>query len=371
MKQPLMIGTFITFIFGGLGLNLLTPDRQLSDTENRPLQQLPIPTTENIFSGEFMSDFETYVTDQFFAKDWWVGIKSDAELALQKGENNDVYFGKDGYLLEAFTKVDEQFDKNLTYLNSVAEKLPQAHLTALFIPTAVEVHQDKLPLYAPKVDQAALLSQIEGSLSFDVVNPLQTLNEHKEESIFYKTDHHWTTLGAFYTYQQLMNQWGLEAYTNYNTEVVSKDFYGTYYSKANQKRLPADSITLYHPKDAVTFTTEFNGKTLDGLYDLSYLDKKDKYSMFLGGNQPVTVVRSGIKNGKKLAIFKDSYAHSLVPFLAMNFEEIHLIDLRHFNSNPYAYLEAEGLNEILFLYNLSSFAQDNTLVKLKAFNPQG
>lgn len=369
MKQPLMIGTFIAFIFGGLALNIITPDRQLSETENRPLQQLPTLTKDNFLSGEFMTTFETYVTDQFFAKDWWVGVKAEMELLLQKGENNGVYFGKEGHLLEAFTEVGPQFEKNLGFLNLFQEKMPQLSTTVLLIPTATEVYREKLPLFAPVVNQSELLTQAEETLSLPVVNPLETLSEHREEPLYYKTDHHWTTLGAFYTYQVLMKAWGTQPYLDYETEVVSTDFYGTYYSKANQKRLPADSITLYHPKDEVGFSTEFNGTTLDGLYDERYLNKKDQYSLFLGGNQPLTVIRSGIKNGKKLAIFKDSYAHSFAPFLAMHFEEIHLIDLRYFNQNPYHYLSSEGFDQVLFLYNLSTFKDETSLIKLKAVQP--
>ena len=89
--------------------------------------------------------------------------------------------------------------------------------------------------------------------------------------------------------------------------------------------------------------------------------------MFINGNHPLTIVKSSMKNGKKLIVFKDSYAHNFVPFLAMNFEEIHLIDLRYFNMNPYEYIREHDFDRALFLYNLSTFGTDSTFVKLKAF----
>lgn len=370
MKNWIISGTFIAFIFIISLLNGLSPDRELSETENRPLAQRPTLTVEKLISGEFMSEFETYVTDQFLVKDWWVGLKSEAEAFLQKGENNGIYFGKEGYLLEAFTSVSDQFEKNLSYLNLFHEKLPHLPTTALFVPTAVEIYQDLLPLFAPTVNQSKLLTQASETLTFELVHPLETFLAHSNESLFYKTDHHWTTLGAFYTYQLLMNEWNLTPYLDYTTEVVSNDFYGTYYSKANRNRLSPDQIILYHPneKDS-SLTTTFDQTVLEGVYDLSYLNKKDKYSLFLGGNQPLTILRSGISNGRKLVIFKDSYAHCFAPFLTKHFEEIHLIDLRYFNQNPYDYVVQESFDQVLFLYNLSTFAEEKSLIRLKAFQP--
>lgn len=369
MRKKIVAGVFLGFIFGGTAFNLLTPDKEVSESENRPLQQQPDFSMKDVFSGEYMSDFETYVTDQFFAKDWWVGLKSDMERLFLKQENNGVYFGKEGYLLETLAEKGQYFDRNLTYLNAFQEKAPHLNSTVLLVPTAVEVYREHLPAFAPVVNQADLLEEAKQTLALPLVNPLTTLNEHQSEYLYYKTDHHWTTLGAMYAYQDLMNEWGIEPETNFKTEVVSTNFYGTYYSKANNRQLPPDQITLYHPTNDLTFTTEVNGEVIDGLYDFSYLEQKDQYSMFLGGNQPLTIVRSNIQNGKKLAIFKDSYAHSFAPFLASHFEEIHLIDLRYFNINPYDYLEEAGIEDVLFLYNLSTFGTEASLTKLNAFNP--
>lgn len=369
MKHKIMVGIFLAFIFGGAALNLLTPDQAVSESENRPLKQKPKFSVDELLSGEYMSEFETYVTDQFFAKDWWVGVKSDMERLFLKQENNGVYFGKDGYLLETLTEEGRYFHRNLAYLNVFQEKVPQIQTTALLVPTAVEIYRDKLPLFAPVIDQAALLETAKEQLMMEVVDPLPVLKEHRSEYLYYKTDHHWTVLGAMYTYQELMKRWEMDAETEFETEVVSTDFYGTYYSKANNRQLPPDQIILYHPTNHLTFTTEINGEVMEGLYDWSYLGKKDQYSMFLGGNQPLTIVRSEVQNGKKLAIFKDSYAHSFAPFLASHFEEIHLIDLRYFNLNPYDYLQEVGIEKVLFLYNLSTFGTEASLSKLNAFRP--
>ena len=370
IKNKVMISIFLIFIFGLSIANVVDKDREISETENRPLQQFPQFSFESLLSGSYTQKFDKYMTDQFVMKDEWVGLKSDMERLLQKGENNGVYFGKDGYLLEVFKQEGSYFEKNLQAINIFHDKMPNLNTTALLVPTAVKIYEDKLPLFAPTFDQARMLETAKNELTIDFMNAYNVLNEHRNEYIYYKTDHHWTTLGAYYVYQKLMNEWGMTPYLDYRVETVSTEFYGTYYSKANNHHLKPDAIQLYIPNDEVEFsvTWDAQNEALDGLYNYDYLNQKDKYSMFINGNHPLTIVKSSMKNGKKLIVFKDSYAHNFVPFLAMNFEEIHLIDLRYFNMNPYEYIREHDFDRALFLYNLSTFGTDSTVVKLKAFN---
>lgn len=362
---------FLTFIFGFSIVNVITPSREMSETENRVLQQFPKFTFERLVSGKFTSEFDTYMTDQFVLKDQWVGLKSDIERLLGKGKNNGVYFGKEGYLLEEFLTEGKYFKRNLEAINSFHEKMPDLLTTVMLIPTAVKVYEDKLPPFALTYDQALMIEQAQKTLDIPLVDVFSVLKEHRDEYIYYKTDHHWTTLGAYYAYQALMEQLDDSAYAlnDFTIETVSQDFYGTYYSKGNNQHLNPDSIQIFIPKETVDFEVSWDGgqSKLNGLYDKTYLDSKDKYSMFLGGNHPLTIVRSQIHNGKKIVVFKDSYAHSFVPFLALHFEEIHLIDLRYFNMNPYDYIREQQIKEALFLYNLSTFGTEPNIVKLKAF----
>ncbi len=368
IKNKIIIGMFLSFIFGISLTNLLTKDREVSETENRPLQQLPIFSFERLLSGRYTEQFDQYMMDQFIMKDNWVGLKSDVERVLfQKKENNGIYFAEDDYLLEVFTEAGPYYERNLEAINAFHDKLPDISSTVILVPTAVKIYEDKLPLFAPIYDQAEMLEVAQNSLTSHFINAYNVLNKHKDEYIYYKTDHHWTTLGAYYIYQQLMKEWGMVPYLDYKTEIVSTEFYGTYYSKANNYHLKPDEIEVYYPQDETTFsvTWDYQADILKGLYNYNYLNQKDKYSMFLNGNHPLTIVKSSVKNGKKLIVFKDSYAHNFVPFLAMNFEEIHMIDLRYFNLNPYDYIRQQGFEQALFLYNLSTFGSDSTIHKLK------
>ncbi len=370
LTNRLIIFTFLIFIFGFSLLNLVTPDREKSESENRLLQQFPHFSLDRLLSGDYTRDFDKYMTDQFVLKDHWVGLKSDFEQFVHKSENNGVYFAKDGYLLEKFSDKGEYFDINLQAINSFHNKMEQLNTTVMLVPTAVKIYEDKLPLFAPTYDQEKMLSQAQDELKVRLVDVMPILMEHKEEAIYYRTDHHWTTLGAFYAYQQLLKEWGINPYLDYHVETVTHNFYGTHYFKANDHRLKPDEIHVYYPNHPVDFSLTFpgTGESLDGLYNYDYLDQRDKYSLFINGNQALTVIKSNVENGQKLVMFKDSYAHNFVPFLAMHFEEIHLIDLRYFNLNPYDYIREHEFTQALFLYNLSSFGTDSTIKKLKAYH---
>lgn len=370
LANRLVIGSFLVFIFSLFFLNLIIPDREKSESENRKLQQFPQFSWSRLLSGDYMQDFDKYMTDQFILKDDWVGLKSDLERLFQKSENNGVYFGKDGYLLEKFESKGEYFETNLQAINSFHEKMQDLNTTVMLVPTSVKIYEDKLPLFAKTYDQKQMLLQAKKELNVNLVDVYDVLAEHKKEAIYYKTDHHWTTLGAYYAYQQLLKDWAMVPYLDYQVKTVSSNFYGTYYFKANNRHLKPDEIQIYLPNEEVDFSLNFGTQeeALIGLYNYDYLNQRDKYSIFLNGNQALTVIKSSIHNGKKLVIFKDSYAHNFAPFLAMHFEEIHLIDLRYFNLNPYDYIRENDFNQALFLYNLSTFGTDTNIKKLSAYH---
>jgi len=367
LKNRLLIGTFLVFIFGISMLNIITPDQDISEVENRPLQQFPTFTWQRLKNGRFMADFETYKTDQFMMKQHWVGLKSDIERLTQRKENNGVYFGQDGFLLEVFLDEGAHFNRNLELINTFNERMPEIDTSVMLVPTAVKIFEEKLPRFAPILDQSYLLEQAKQKLMPQFVNVYETLRENKESYIFFRTDHHWTMRGAYFAYLQLMEVWDQFPFTAYEIETISHNFYGTYFARANNFHLPPDYIELFTPKKEVNFTLRrgLEGEVSEGLFDFDFLNKRDQYSLFLGGVGPLKVITSEIDSEEKLVIFSDSFAHNFIPFLAMHFKEIHVIDLRYFNINPYAYVEEHGFEQALFLYNLSSFGSDPTLARLR------
>lgn len=366
-----MIVFFLSFI-GGLGLlHILAEDQSFSEIENRVLSKFPKPTFKSIISGDFTSDFEQYISDQFVWKKFWIGVKSDAERLTLKQENNGVFIGKDEYLLEGYEGPGEQFQRNLKSIQYFLDKTKDIHSYLLLAPTAVEIYHDKLPLFVDNHSQKETyeIAKNQFASSIKLIDVYEHLKNKRNEPIYFRTDHHWTMRGAYYAYEIAANEMGLIPYRidDFHIEIVSDDFYGTLYSKANAYRIKADKIEVFQPKFDVTYEVEYEeGKIRkNNLYEWAYLNKKDKYSLFLDGNHPQLKIKSTIDNGRKLAVLKDSYAHSFIPFLANHFEEVHVIDLRYYHNNMYEYLEDNEISDVLFLYNQPNFEKDSNLIWLQ------
>lgn len=355
-------------------VNILTPDRAFSEFENRSLAQLPNFTIKNLVDGNFTSNYEKYITEQFALRDKWVGFKAFTERLFGKKENNGVYFGKDGYLIEKFDKIDkEQIEKNTKNVSDFVTKASNINVYFMLIPNAAEVLKDKMPQYAPNVNQKDLISDIYSHMPKELktIDVYSALVDNKDKEIYYKTDHHWTTKGAYFGYRELIAGMGYEPLEegDFNIEPVSNDFYGTLYSKAAAKWHKPDRIDFYIPKENMDFKVTIldDGKKMNSLYEKSYLGKKDKYSAFLDGNNALTQIFSNSKNKSKVLVIKDSYAHSLVPFMANNFPEIHMADLRYLKTDLISYCKQNNINNIVIAYNVSNYCTDNNLVWLNAF----
>ena len=372
---------FCAFIGVFLVANAAAPDRESSEMENRVLQQLPeidlgTPAKGfqdgNFFNGKFMRDFETYTTDQFIGRDAWVDLKARTERALGKKENNNVYFADNDTLITRFDqpKDPERVTDNLNYVNNFVENVDIPVVFSL-IPTQACIWADRLPEGAPNASQTDLMAQAQGAVTgavwADVYTPLM---EHKDEDIYYRTDHHWTSLGAYYGYTGLASALGYDPVplSDYTPTVRSTEFYGTVFSSSGVRWVSPDTITTYVPDDGITVvshTYDNAGNPVEeqrALYVESFLSVKDKYSMFLGGNQSLGVVKNANNpDGPKLLIIRDSYADSLVPFLTAHYSEIHLIDPRYYHLSVKDYVEQNGIDQALVLYSVPNFVSDGNL----------
>lgn len=363
---------FFALLLAGLSVvNLVTPSRTFSENENRMLQQVPPFSVSALASGKYTTDLDKYITDQFVFRDGWVGVKALLELTIQKHATNGVYFGKDGYLMESFDNIDQvQYTKNLDVVARFSQRLEQElgiQAGTMLVPTAALVLHDKLPSGAPEVDQRALLDQA-GTVLPGFVDVSGTLAEHKDEYLYYKTDHHWTSLGALYSYSHWREQGGHPSVSvsQFSSDVLSDEFYGTTYSKASLYTAKPDTITAYIPSPAVSVQVDYNqGEEItDTIYQRSFLDQKDKYSVFLNANQPTTRITTSTQNGRKLLLVKDSYANAFVQMALPDYEEIHVIDLRYFQQSVYDYIEENGVTDVLLLYTLKGFCSNTNLYPL-------
>ena len=362
---------FCAFIGVFLVANAVAPDRTFSEMENRNLEQLPTPSVKTLLSGEFMKDFETYTTDQFVARDSWIGLKSATERALGKQENNGVYFCDQNTLITRFDQPDSQkVTDNLNYVNNFVENV-DIPVTFSLVPTQACIWADRLPEGAPNASQTDILAQakaaVPGATWADLYTPLW---EHKDEGIFYRTDHHWTSLGAYYCYTGLAQALGDEPgrLDSYTETIRSTEFCGTVFSSSGVRWVSPDTISTYVPDTGITVvshTYDNKGNPVEeprSLYVESFLNVKDKYSMFLGGNQSLGVVTTPNTDKPKLLIIRDSYTDSLVPFLTPHFSEIHLIDLRYYKLSIQEYIEQNDIDQALVLYSVPNFVTDTNLL---------
>lgn len=361
----------IVFMFGIPLLYMLIPDREFSESENRVLSKRPRLSFEEVSSGRFTSGFEKYVSDQIPLRDLWINIKSSSERFIGKKDNNGVYLGKEGYLLQMVTKVNQNIiDKNVEGINSFAGANPDVKKYFMLVPNSVRVLEDKLPGFAQPKDQLEYIEDIKKSLAGDIsfIDVYDTLAAKREEYIFYKTDHHWTTHGAYYGYERLGSIMGFKAnnLNFYDVQRVTEEFYGTLYSKGGFRNITPDSIELYVPKidesiEVWYYDTEVKR---DSLYNMENLNKKDKYTIFQDGNHSLIRVNTNSSSGKKLLLIKDSYANSLIPFLTDHYSEIYMVDMRFYYEDINELIRNSGIDEVLLLYNANTFFEDESIAKV-------
>lgn len=365
---------FLILIFGFTIATMLKPDTGFSEKENRELAQNPEVSPERIFNGSYTKDYEKYLTDQFVLRDAWIGLKTQVERGTFKQEINDIYFAKDGYLIEKHTGsfTTDTALRNIQalkgFMETAVQKFGPGHVKAMIVPNAVDILREKLPPFASPAEEKGYLAKVKEALPGDTYFDCEkVLREHKDEEIYYRTDHHWKTLAAFYMYEAWASEIGITPLSkdDYRIETLTKDFLGTIESKVNC-RVQSDSIEAFIPKKEVPYVLNYNHsqEIRRDLYDRSFLDKKDKYAVFFGGNQPVIEANTESKSDRKLLVIKDSYAHCFVPFAFPDFSEVDMIDLRYFNESLKDYMNARNYTDVLFLYNASGFAEDPSVMKL-------
>jgi hypothetical protein len=362
MKRHNLLTTILFCLFiGSISLiSTLVPDKGFSEMENRNLRPLPELTPPRFFSGRFMPEAETYASDQIAFRDNWVALKAFAEILSGKKENNGIYFaGRETLIRRVAEPEADRTEENIQYLRAFVS---QSDIPVYFglIPTAASVWRDKLPAGAPSADEEVWIEALysrSGAINIDLASSLKA---HSEEYIYYRTDHHWTSLGAFYGANDILNTMGLEALhlSDYSQTEVSHSFLGTNYSSSGAWWTEPDTITFFIPENGIKVTSNFTGREEPGrLYASEQLEVKNKYSYFLGGNQPLCVIQSQA-DGPKLLLIRDSYSDCLAPFLTERFQEVHLFDLRYNRLSPSEYIRNNDIDIVLVLYSFETYITD-------------
>lgn len=366
----IMAAIFLAVILGLAAANILKKDDSFSENENRTLEPRPKSSVTAILDGSFMKHYETYQADQFVGRDLWVELKTNLDLLLGKREEKGVFLGKNHYLMEEIeSDAGENVEDNKRAIKEFAEANTQRAIYFLLAPNAAGVWEDRLPPFAVTENQAVQLESFSKALPEGIqwIDALEILKAHEEEEIYYHTDHHWTSLGAYYVFQGMKEAMQMEdAYTvPVKPWAVTNTFQGTLSAKSGFERGYQEPIYIYLPEegketDLVVHDVEAGTKSAS-LYDSDKLKERDKYGVFLGGNSPLLDIRTASASEKKLLIFKDSYANCMIPFLVPYYRQILVADPRYYYGDVQKLLEENQISDILFLYNANTFFKDNNL----------
>jgi hypothetical protein len=355
---------FLLFLALGLVLLIALPRRTFSEQENRVLAQPPRFRVSDLASGAFTQGVEDCITDQFPLRDSWISLKSRTERALGKTENNNVFFCREDTLITRFPQPEESTVVSaVRAVNALAEGT-KARVFLALIPSSAAVWSDRLPAHANTADQEALIRRIYGEAACPAADVLSALTEHRDEEIYYRTDHHWTTLGAYYGYAASARAMGLTPAPkeSFQPATVTEAFYGTVYSSSGVRWVKPDSISRWVEPEGVTVYRD-DGEEPSPVYAEEKLAVKDKYAYFFGGNTPRMVIETG-QTGGRLLVLRDSYSDCELPFFFSHYSEIHVLDLRYFRRSVREYAEDNAIDDILINYSLSTFLSDPSVFLL-------
>lgn len=349
----------------------LLPRRLFSENEKRVLSEAPQIDAAGIADGRVFRSIESYLSDHFPGRELWVGANAYLENAEGRGATEDIVRGTDDWLFTAPVSDDrDTLWDNMQAITTFAEK-QSVPVTMMAVPSAGAVVSDKLPalhLPYPDADLLEEARRIAGNTLHWVDLYTDFCSAEQPERLYYRTDHHWTTEGAYRAYCLMMEELGQSSIPrdDFTVEQIT-DFYGTSYSKSGLWLTEPDTLELWTDSDIQAVTTVYDANradpvTREGMFFREYLEDADKYPVFLSGNHARVHIETNADSGKRLLVIKDSYAHALAPFLAEEYSTIDLIDLRYFKQQTISsWLEENPADEILLVYGLSSLAEDKNL----------
>ncbi len=394
---------FAVIIFAFAIAFVITPDTDFSEEENRSLTTFPKFSWDALMDGSFSSKINEYFADQFPARNSLVGIKGVTETMFGKGENNGVLLGKDGQLaVRLFTiyksRLERVADMDYFVTETVAQSVDALNAWAknAAVPVATILPPRTVDVAAsafsyPTEISDALKAQLAGTIAPEAnyidLLPLMREKYDAGESVYLRTDHHWTTYGAYIAYAEVMKSWGLEdqilPMDAFSVETV-ENFYGTTWSKAGYKFIAPETLEVWTAGNEDRFTTsclsekQVKGddgkpttvkeayKTFPGWLDRSFLGQKDKYGAFLAGthNEQTVFMDGGNTGRERLLIVKDSFAHTMVPFLAQHFDLV-IINLAAKVATITDYVEEYDCDRVLVVYNWANLIENNNMAAVK------
>lgn len=347
----------------------ITPEKSFSEDENRALQTLPRFTYEKLLDGTYTHQLHNYFSDQIVFRKEMIMVKSTSELLMGKNENNGILLGRDNNLIETYPYTEENYgflSNNLRKIEKLMQIFEENNVEAssVIIPRKVDILQDYFPPYYSN-ERNQIVWELVNDNHITLIEEFAQRQKYGTQ-IFYKTDHHWTADGAYYAYAELGSLIGFNPYApdHFTMQTLSDDFCGTTYSKSGFFFIPGEEIRApmiesgRYKMTIVDTETEF-----DTLYDTAYLNKKDKYSLFLSGNNAhVKIFDTQNSEKETLLIIKDSFSHSIAPYLCEHYN-IELIDPRYYSGSIEEYVKENNIEKVLFLFGIDTLSSANISIR--------
>ena len=368
---------FVAFIFAMAIWFVVNPKADYSSSEKRYLQQFPETSVDTVLSGEFSEKFETYFADNFPQRNMWVGLNSYYNLGIGLNGRNGVYNSADGYLINVPVDKENYVRKNIRVLAEFKEKIGDVPMTVMLAPSTGYIAADKLPLIHDSYNDDTYFAETAKTLGESGVNFVDLRETFKQKyaegvQLYYRTDHHWTTDGAYEGYVKLCEKLGVQpADKDSFAKTAYGGFYGTTYSTSGYWLTKPDSITVYDNQENtdknITVKISEDGKDnhYGSMFFYNHIDEDDKYPVFLDGNHALTEIQNkNAKNGT-IVVIKDSFSHSLAPFLAENYSKVVLVDLRYYKQSVSDLIKKEKPEQVVALYGIDNLATDTDIVWLQ------
>lgn len=336
------------------------PDKTFSDKENRNLEKYPTMNLNEVLSGRYTESLGRYFADQFPLRDAFVSAKAYAELAGGRGENNGVIYTKEGILIPKDNMVEIRIKDNLASIKNF-EINNSADVTLAALPRTIDVFSEHLPSFYPKQEDLAIWKQFDAIVSELDIDCAQLYGLLCESDAYYKTDHHYTSYGAYLVYKALGEKLGYSPKDEkfFKRESATKEFCGTAMRSSGFYLAPKDEIVLFRYDGDTEYTVTSDSEKIE-LYDFSKLDTTDKYAVFLSGNHARVDIADGSGKREKLLIIRDSFADSIAPFLALHFDLV-LIDFRYYSDSVAELISSEGISKVLVLECITELATARNL----------
>lgn len=360
---------FCAFLGGMLLLFLLWPQAAFSVREKRYLAKAPELSAETLRSGRFGDDAETWCADHLPGRDFFVTVNAHALRLANLQVTQPIYVGQSGRLYERPAVNDPAvIRRNMEAINAFAEAVGQK-VDLLLVPSAGCLLREDIRGLADDYPDEELIAAA-AALAGDRVRPLSLLPlfqaAEDPAALYYRTDHHWTSLGAYLAADFYTGVSGRSLPPAEDYSVTREDgFRGTTYARACLWETPAESLELWNGGGRYEVCFSEREGSFDRLFFPERLTEEDKYPVWLDGNHPLVRIRNLDPEAEgRILVIRDSYANCMGCFLADAWREVVLADLRYYRQPLTELCREEAFDQILVLYSVGNFMTDSNIVKL-------